>query len=121
MSTPAPTAPPPAAPPADPNVVNVEGGTLACVDAGLPVVRGKKAMSIERQVRVAAGALVLLGVLLGGLVHPALYGLTALIGAGLVFSGITDTCGMGMLLARMPWNQVKDAATGGCVTKEDCS
>src|SRR5437588_2307126 len=90
------------------NVVNVEGGTLACVEAGLPVVRGKKAISLERQVRIAAGSLVLLGVLLGWLVHPALFGLSAFIGAGLVFAGITDTCGMAMMLARMPWNQVKD-------------
>jgi rhodanese-related sulfurtransferase len=45
-----------------PNVVNVEGGTPACVEAGLPVVRGKKAISLERQVRIAAGSLVLLGV-----------------------------------------------------------
>ena len=42
-------------------VVNVEGGTTACIAAGLPVVRGKKAMSLERQVRIAAGSLVLLG------------------------------------------------------------
>ena len=103
------------------NVVNVEGGTLACAEAGLPVVRGKKAMSLERQVRIAAGSLVLLGLLLGWLVHPALFGLSAFVGAGLVFAGITDTCGMGMMLARMPWNQVKDASTGCCATKEVCS
>jgi len=87
------------------NVVNVEGGTMACVEAGLPVVRGKKAISLERQVRIAAGSLVLLGALLGWFVHPAFIGLSAFIGAGLMFSGITDTCGMGMILARMPWNQ----------------
>ncbi len=104
-----------------PNVVNVEGGTLACVEAGLPVVRGKKAMSLERQVRIAAGSLVLLGALSGWLVHPAFVGLAAFVGAGLVFAGITDTCGMGMLLARMPWNQVKDAPTGCRATKEVCS
>lgn len=103
------------------NVVNVEGGTLACVEAGLPVVRGKKAISLERQVRIAAGSLVLLGVLLGWLVHPALLGLSVFIGAGLVFAGITDTCGMGMMLARMPWNQVKGAPAKCCVTKEVCS
>jgi rhodanese-related sulfurtransferase len=91
------------------NVVNVEGGTLACVEAGLPVVRGKKAISLERQVRIAAGSRVLLGVLLGWLVQPIFFGLSAFIGAGLVFAGITDTCGMGMMLARMPWNQTKDA------------
>lgn len=88
-----------------PNVVNVEGGTLACIEAGLPVVRGKKAISLERQVRIAAGSLVLLGAVLGWFVHPALIGLSAFVGAGLVFAGITDTCGMGMILARMPWNQ----------------
>lgn len=88
-----------------PNVVNVEGGTLACIDAGVPVVRGKKAMSLERQVRIAAGSLVVLGAVLGWFVHPAFIGLSAFIGAGLVFAGITDWCGMGMILARMPWNQ----------------
>lgn len=87
------------------DVRNVEGGTLACVDAGLPVVRGRKAMSLERQVRIAAGSLVLLGIA-GSWLHPALLGLSAFVGAGLIFSGLTDTCGMGMILARMPWNQV---------------
>jgi rhodanese-related sulfurtransferase len=88
------------------NVVNIEGGTLACEAAGLPLVRGKKAISLERQVRIASGLLVLIGSVLGFWVHPYWIGLAALIGAGLMFAGITDTCGMGMLLARMPWNQV---------------
>lgn len=96
------------------NVVNVEGGTLACVEAGLPVVRGKKAISLERQVRIAAGLLVLLGAVLGWLIHPAFVGLSAFVGAGLVFAGITDTCGMGMALARMPWNQSQGERSSGC-------
>lgn len=87
------------------NVANVEGGTQACEQDGLPVVRGPKAMSLERQVRIAAGSLVLLGVLLAWLVHPYLIGIAAFVGVGLVFAGITDTCGMGMMLARMPWNR----------------
>ena len=87
------------------NVVNVEGGTMACGYAGLPLVRGEKRVSLERQVRIAAGTLVLLGAVLGWLIHPAFIGLSAFIGAGLVFAGITDTCGMGMLLANMPWNR----------------
>lgn len=103
------------------NVVNVEGGTLACVEAGVPVVRGKKMMSLERQVCIAAGALVLLGVLLGWLVHPVFIALSAFVGAGLVFAGITDTCGMGLLLVRMPWNQVKDAGSPCYAKKEGCS
>jgi len=87
------------------NIINVEGGTQAWEQAGLPVVRGEKTMSLERQVRIAAGSLVLTGAILGWFIHPAFIGLSAFVGAGLVFAGITDTCGMGMLLAKMPWNQ----------------
>lgn len=87
------------------NVISVEGGTAACENSELPLVRGKKAISLERQVRIAAGTLVLLGVLLGWQVHPAFYGLSGFVGAGLLFAGITDTCGMGMLLSKMPWNK----------------
>lgn len=94
------------------NVVNVDGGTSAWVAAGLPVVRGKNAISLERQVRIAAGSLVLLGALLGYFVHPYFIGLSAFVGAGLVFAGITDTCGMGMMLAKMPWNRCE--ASGSC-------
>jgi rhodanese-related sulfurtransferase len=104
-----------------PNVINVEGGTLAWAECGLPVVRGKKAISLERQVRIAAGSLVLLGALLGWLVHPAFVGLAAFVGAGLVFAGITDTCGMGLLLARMPCNQIKETAGPCFARKEVCS
>lgn len=86
------------------NVVSVEGGTSACVEAGVPVVHGKNVVALDRQVRIAAGSLVVVGTALSW-VHPAFLGLAALIGAGLVYSGITDTCGMGMLLARMPWNR----------------
>lgn len=95
------------------NVVNIEGGTMACVEAGLPVVRGKKTISLERQVRIAAGLLVLLGVGLS-FIHLAFIGLSAFIGAGLVFAGMTDTCGMGMILARMPWNQCGKESTSCC-------
>ena len=87
------------------SVVNVEGGTSAWQATGLPVVEGKKAMSLERQVRIAAGSLVLTGVAVGYFVHPGGYGLSAFVGAGLVFAGLTDTCAMGMLIAKMPWNQ----------------
>ena len=87
------------------DVANVAGGTEACVQAGLPVNRGQKVMSLERQVRIAAGSLVVTGVALGALVNPWCYGLSAFVGAGLVFAGVTDTCGMGLMLAKMPWNK----------------
>ena len=83
----------------------LEGGMTAWDAAGLPVNRGQKAISLERQVRIAAGLLVLTGVALGTWVHPGFYGLSAFIGAGLTFAGITDWCGMAMVLAKMPWNQ----------------
>lgn len=92
------------------NVAQVEGGTTAWIGAGLPVERGKKAISLERQVRIAAGLLVLVGSALGYFVHPYFIGLAAFVGAGLMFAGITDTCGMAMLLAKMPWNQVAPRA-----------
>ncbi|MEW4569555.1 rhodanese-like domain-containing protein [Tautonia sp. JC769] len=88
------------------NVVNVEGGTQAWEAAGLPVVRGKKAISLERQVRIAAGTLVAIGTALGAFVTPWFLVIPGFVGAGLVFAGITNTCGMGMMLARMPWNRV---------------
>ena len=92
------------------HVYVVEGGTQAWEAAGLPVKRGRKMISLERQVRIGAGSLVILGVLLGWLVHPVLYLLAAFVGAGLVFAGVTDTCGMAMVLAKMPWNQRSGSA-----------
>ena len=89
-----------------PQVFNVEGGTTAWDAEGLPVVRGRKVMSLERQVRIAAGALVVLGAALGFFLHAYWIGLSAFVGAGLIFAGITDSCAMGMLIAKMPWNQV---------------
>jgi len=84
----------------------VEGGTMAWAEAGLPVERGtSKVMSLERQVRIAAGAMVLIGAVLAQFVNPAFIWLSGFVGAGLMFAGITDTCAMGMLIARLPWNQ----------------
>ncbi len=96
------------------NVLNVEGGTLAWDKAGHAVVRGKKAISLERQVRITAGVLVLVGAALGFLVHPYWIGLSGFVGAGLMFSGITDACPMAMVIARMPWNQVCDSSPNCC-------
>ena len=87
------------------NCVVVEGGTKAWASAGLPVVRGKAVMSLERQVRIAAGILILIGVVLGFTVHPNWFYLSGFVGAGLTFAGITDTCMMGMLIGKCPWNR----------------
>lgn len=96
------------------NVISVDGGTSAWAHSGRPTVRGKKAVSLERQVRIAAGTLVLTGVICGFLIHPGFFGLSAFVGAGFVLAGVTDTCGMGLVLARMPWNR---CAGGECAGK----
>jgi rhodanese-related sulfurtransferase len=86
----------------------IEGGMLAWTEAGLPVEKGEsKVWSLERQVRFAAGLLVLIGGILALAVHPYFVALSIFVGAGLVFAAVTDTCGMAMMLARMPWNQQK--------------
>lgn len=84
----------------------IEGGMVAWAGANLPVVKGEsKVWSLERQVRFAAGTIVLTGVLLSLFVSPYLLLISAFVGAGLMFSAATDTCAMGMALARMPWNK----------------
>lgn len=65
------------------------------------------ALSLERQVRIVAGSLVAVGSFLALWVHPNWAALPAFVGCGLVFAGLTDTCGMAMLLAKLPYNQKK--------------
>ncbi len=84
----------------------VAGGTAAWLAAGLPVERGTpRGIGLERQVRIAAGVLIVLGVGLAQLVHPGFVWIAGLVGAGLVFAGVTGACGMGVLLAKAPWNR----------------
>lgn len=84
----------------------VEGGTLAWVDANLPAARGTvKVISLERQVRIVAGGIVFIGVLLAQFVDHRFIWLSGFVGGGLVFAGLSDFCGMGLLLAKMPWNK----------------
>jgi rhodanese-related sulfurtransferase len=97
------------------NVVNVEGGTTAWAAAGLAVVKGKKTISLERQVRIVAGLMVFIGTLAGAFVNPLFLIIPGFVGAGLTFAGVTDTCGMAMMLAKMPWNQARAATT--CAVK----
>jgi rhodanese-related sulfurtransferase len=88
----------------------LDGGLDAWAKAGLPVESNADApMEIMRQVQIAAGSLVLIGALLGFFVAPAWYGLSAFVGAGLTFAGVTGFCGMARLLMLMPWNRVRTA------------
>jgi rhodanese-related sulfurtransferase len=97
------------------NVVDVAGGMTAWRKAGFPVERDARApWALDRQVRLAAGALVLAGVLLGAFVAAPFVWLAAFVGAGLAFSAVTDTCAMGEVLARMPWNRPLEEYAQAC-------
>ncbi|HSA81458.1 MAG TPA: rhodanese family protein [Geminicoccaceae bacterium] len=89
----------------------LEGGLQGWKNAGLPVIADWKApLPIMRQVQIAAGSLVLLGIVLTVLVSPWFMALPAFVGAGLIVAGITGFCGMANLLLHMPWNRPRDAA-----------
>jgi rhodanese-related sulfurtransferase len=88
----------------------IDGGMAAWSRADLPVIKGESRIwSLERQVRFAAGLFVLTGVVLSVTVSPYLLLLSGSVGAGLMFAAATDTCAMGMALARMPWNKAPAA------------
>ena len=84
----------------------LEGGLDAWRAAGLPVAENRKApLEMMRQVQIVAGTLVLAGVALGFTVHPGFFGLSAFVGVGLTFAGVTGYCGMARVLALTPWNR----------------
>jgi rhodanese-related sulfurtransferase len=92
------------------------GGMVAWQKEKLAIIKGSGGMSLERQVRCVAGSLVLLGVILAYFVHPAFMFISAFVGAGLVFAGLTDSCAMGMLLMKLPYNKnlYTTKLGGGC-------
>ena len=91
---------------AGPNARILEGGLSAWAAAGGPVVTDQsQPIPIMRQVQIVAGILILAGALLSVTLNQAFIGLSAFVGAGLIFAGITGWCGMAHLLARMPWNR----------------
>ncbi|MGB3655876.1 MAG: rhodanese-like domain-containing protein [Rivularia sp. (in: cyanobacteria)] len=87
-------------------VIHLKGGLPTWKAAGYPTQKNKKApISMFRQVQIVAGSLVFLGTVLGVFVSPWFLILSGFVGAGLVFAGITDTCAMALLLAKLPYNQ----------------
>lgn len=90
----------------------IEGGILGWEGAGLPVNRlHKEPLPIERQTQIAIGTLLLIFLGLGWFVHPLFLALIAGMGCGLIFAGVSGTCALGMLIARMPWNRASKQAS----------
>ena len=82
----------------------LDGGLVGWEASGAPVKRGRQTWDLERQVRLTAGGIVATSVL-GSTLFPPLKWVAAGVGSGLVFASVSNTCAMGMLLARMPWNR----------------
>ncbi|MCA8936329.1 MAG: MBL fold metallo-hydrolase [Planctomycetes bacterium] len=97
----------------------MDGGMSGWIKKKLPYEKGKRVLSLMRQVQIGAGMLVLLGVALGALVNPWFYGISAFVGAGLTVAGTTGFCGMALVLMKMPWNKVAPTPGGG--TSGGCS
>lgn len=83
----------------------MQGGMTRWQKEGLPVIKGEGGISLERQVRLIAGSLVLLGILLSWFVHWAFIFISVFICSGLIYSGLSDNCLMGMLLMKLPYNK----------------
>jgi rhodanese-related sulfurtransferase len=105
------------------SVATLAGGTGAWAAQGHDLDRPRRSgggggtWAMDRQVRLTAGSLVLLGLLLALLVHPAFQILSAGIAAGLVFSAVTNTCGMAAVLAKLPWNRPCQADLDAALTR----
>jgi rhodanese-related sulfurtransferase len=87
------------------------GGVPGFAAAGGDIVRGRDRWDLERQVRLVAGSLVVLGLTGGKFVSPKIRTLAGVIGAGLTFSAATNTCAMGQAISAMPWNKSTEEPT----------
>jgi len=92
------------------NLYMLDGGTEAWQKAGLPMRHCGHAISLERQVQIAIGALLILKVFFGFTLHELFFAVIPLVGAGLIFAGVTRWCGMAHLIALLPWNRGTDCS-----------
>lgn len=111
------------------NVIVVEGGLIACEAAGYATAKQNQnaapsssaavAMSaasipLERQVRIAAGGMAAVGAFLALFVHPLFALIPLFVGGGLIYAGVTDRCGLALVLTKMPWNKGASCPSGTC-------
>ena len=94
----------------------LDGGMTRWEKERLPVVKGQKTFTLERQVRIAAGSFVLGGLILSWFVHPYFIAIPLFVSCGLVYSGITDNCMMAIVLMKLPYNRklFKSQSGGTC-------
>ena len=83
----------------------LDGGVIQWQKEKLPVIKGVGGVSLERQVRIIAGSLILTGIILSNVVNPWFLGVSIFVCCGLIYAGLTDNCLMGMLLMRLPYNK----------------
>jgi len=83
----------------------MDGGLTRWQKERLPVIKGEGGISLERQVRIIAGSIILFGILLSGFIHPGFIGISVFVCCGLIYAGLTDNCLMGMLLMKLPYNK----------------
>jgi rhodanese-related sulfurtransferase len=104
----------------DPNlkIYNLEGGILAWVASGHEVASsGKFFLPLDRQVQLTIGLGVLIGSLLAYFINPLFFVLTGFFGAGLIFAGLSGFCGLAIIMAKMPWNQIESKSATSCFIK----
>lgn len=90
------------------NVYQIEGGLEALKSGGFDTIKGpSRVWAMDRQVRMGAGVMILIGVLGSWFIHSGFLFLSAFVACGLIFSAFTNTCGMALLLAKCPWNQIR--------------
>jgi len=95
------------------NVYVIEGGLNACENQGCEVdgydtqcaVAGSRPLSLERQIRIVAGLIAAVGAMLGLIIDPLFNIIPFFVGSGLIFAGVTDRCGMALILTKAPWNK----------------
>lgn len=99
-------------------IYNLEGGISAWTQAGFNVQSsGKFFLPLDRQVQLTIGLGVLIGSVLAYFINPLFFLLTGFFGAGLTFAGLSGFCGLAMIMAKMPWNQVDNSAVTSCSAK----
>ncbi len=103
------------------NVLVLDGGTRAWSATGAPlIVSARTRWSLERQVRLGAGLLVILGIVLSFVWSRGWIALSAFVGLGLTFAGLTDICGMALLLRKMPWNKARTVSPAALAKNHSC-